>query len=333
MPTLHIRLFGKFSITSGEKRVEGLESCKAQELLSYLLLHPQRPHFRETLAGMLWGESTTAQSKKYLRQTLWSLQHALDSAADSCGAALLIADAEWVQVNPEADFWLDVSAFERLVARTRPREAAALDEAGARALGQAAELYEGDLLEGWYQDWCLCKREQLQNLLLSLLDRLMSYCEGSRRYEDGLAYGARILSIDRARERTHRRMMLLQYLAGDRTGALRQFDRCAAALKEELDVRPSRLTSALREQIRADQLEADIPAPAPAAEADPSPISLPGILNRLKVLQDMLSDLQRQILREMKGSGLNSKGEDESRSAPDAPPRSAFVSGAGLLRK
>lgn len=307
MSTLHIRLFGKFSVTSDEKRVVGLESCKVQELLSYLLLHPQRPHFRETLAGMLWGESTTAQSKKYLRQTLWSLQHALGSAAGTCGAGLLVADAEWVQVNPEADFRLDVSAFERLVALTRPRETAPLDDEGARALCAAAELYEGDLLEGWYQDWCLNKREQLQNLLLSLLDRLMTYCEGSRRYEDGLAYGARILGIDRARERTHRRMMLLRYLAGDRTGALRQFERCAAALNEELDVRPSHLTSALCEQIRADKLEVELSARALGAEAVSPPVSLPGILNRLKVLQDMLTDLQRQILREMKVSGAEFK--------------------------
>jgi len=26
------------------------------------------------------------------------------------------------------------------------------------------DLYQGDLLEGWYQDWLLCERERLQNM-------------------------------------------------------------------------------------------------------------------------------------------------------------------------
>ena len=35
------------------------------------------PADRESLAALLWGENPTAQSKKYLRQALWQLQHAL----------------------------------------------------------------------------------------------------------------------------------------------------------------------------------------------------------------------------------------------------------------
>ena len=44
-------------------------------------------------------------------------------------------------------------------------------------------------------------------------------------FAEPLAYGARILHCDRARERTHRRLMRLHFLAGDRTAALRQYPR------------------------------------------------------------------------------------------------------------
>ena len=56
----------------------------------------------------------------------------------------------------------------------------------------------------------------------------------------GLAYGMRVLQIDHARERTHRQIMRLQYQAGDRTAALRQYLRCRLALSEELALNPPR---------------------------------------------------------------------------------------------
>ena len=56
-------------------------------------------------------------------------------------------------------------------------------------------------------------------------------------YEAGQNYGSIILGFDRARESTHRHLMQLYYLAGDRTGALRQYERCARALDAELGVR------------------------------------------------------------------------------------------------
>ena len=71
MSQLNIRLIGKFSIQRDEKPVNGREACKLQELLSDLLVNRKVPHARETLAALLWGDSSTAQSKKYLRQASW----------------------------------------------------------------------------------------------------------------------------------------------------------------------------------------------------------------------------------------------------------------------
>ena len=56
MATLHAHLLGRFRCCSDGEAVSGLEGAKVQELLSYLLLHRDRPHPRETLAGILWGD-------------------------------------------------------------------------------------------------------------------------------------------------------------------------------------------------------------------------------------------------------------------------------------
>lgn len=255
MPRLTVTLFGGLSVRSNGLDLAGFDAGKVQELFAYVLIHRGRSHLREALAGLLWGESSTAQSKKYLRQTLWQLQNALEP--DGCGehAPTLLIKPEWVRLNPDAELWLDVGAFEEAFAVANRVQSDALSDEHAALLEHAVDLYRGELLEGCYQDWCLFERERLQNAYLAMLEKLMDYCRTHGRYEAGIAYGDRILRYDRAREQTHRRLMVLAHLAGDRTSALRQFDRCAAALMEELGVRPSARTVALHERIRADRLE------------------------------------------------------------------------------
>jgi DNA-binding SARP family transcriptional activator len=59
--------------------------------------------------------------------------------------------------------------------------------------------------------------------------------------------------------------MRLYYLGGDRTVALRQYQRCATAMAKEFDLKPSEDTQHLCDQIRADRLE-DIARPAPLSQ-------------------------------------------------------------------
>lgn len=303
MPVLSIRLLGKFSAQIDERQLEGLDAFKVQELFCYLLLHRERPHSREILAGMLWGESTTALSKKYLRQALWHLQHALDSPLEASDERLLNVTPEWVQVNPRAEWSLDVAAFEDALATFQNAPGQTLDVGSVQALRLAVELYRGDLLEGWYQDWCLYKREQLQNKFLCILDKLIVYSEKHHEYEMGLTYGERVLRYDRARERTYRHLMRLHYLAGDRTAGLRQYERCVAALEQELGVKPSKRTTMLYEQIRADQLDEPVQTtPGEGLTPDQMPSLLPELLGRIKQLQEGLADIQRQIQQGIKAA-------------------------------
>lgn len=293
MSALDIRLFGKFCVQRDEHPLHGLDAAKVQELLCYLLLHRDRPHSREALAGILWGDAPTEKSKKYLRQALWQLQTALEPQP---GEGVLLVDAEWIQLNLRAEFSFDVAAFEQGFALAQAAPDKELDAESARLLEGAARLYQGDLLEGWYHDWCLYERERLQNIYLTVLHRLMCHYEAHQEYEAALVYGARILRHDRACERTHRQLMRLHYLAGNRTAAIRQYQRCLAALREELSVKPEQRTRALYEQICADEW-GDAPAPQTQSAAQPqaTPASLSEVLDRLQQLRAALSEIQGQV--------------------------------------
>jgi DNA-binding SARP family transcriptional activator len=293
--SIKFRLFGKFSVQRDTQSVRGLDSNKEQELLSYLLVRRDRPHSRETLASLLWGDSSTEKSKKYLRQALWHLQAGLETH-ELAGPHVLLVEHDWVQLNLQSELWLDVAVFEQAFTTTQGVPGKQLDRPGAELLKDAVRLYTGDLLDGCYQDWCLFERERLQNMYLSMLDKLMGYCEQHQDYEAGQSYGSIILSYDRASERTYRRLMHLQYMAGDRTGALRQYERCVTALNEELGVKPERRTRAVYEYIRADEPDRVKPGDESALPAT----TLPEVLGSLKRLHLVLNAVQKRVQRDIK---------------------------------
>ena len=277
-------------------------ACKVQELFCYLLLHRDRPHPREALSALLWRDIPTTQSKKYLRQALWQLQAALNCEAEETTARTFVIESDWIQFNPTADVWIDVAEFEQAVAEAHPRSNRVPDGGALPALEQAAALYQGDLMEGWYQDWCLQERERLQNMHLAVLEKLMEYSEARHDYEAGLSYGARILRHDRAHERTHQRLMRLLHLSGDRGGALRQYERCVAALEAELGVKPTDETVGLCDDIRTDRLAGATAVTSKrngnGGSAGTSP--LPAVLRRLRHLRETLAGVERQVDEQIK---------------------------------
>jgi len=257
VPALRIRLFGQFRVERGQQSLETFGTSRLQELFSYLLLHRADYHARDALAGRLWPEEPAGASRKALRQTLWQLRRILDAGGTSGEPSGLLVQGDSIGWNDAADVWLDTARLESASSEVRDAPGARLDAGQVERVRDAVTLYRGDLLQGWYQDWCLFERERLQGLYLGLLDKLMASCEASRRYEEGIEYGNRVLRVDHARERAHWRLMRLHFLLGDRTAALRQYQRCAEALQEELGVAPSERTEALYQQIRADRRHQD----------------------------------------------------------------------------
>lgn len=252
MDSLQISLFGKFEVRAGEQQIVGL-SQKMQELVAYLLIYRDRPHYREELATLLWEDSSASQARSYLRQTLYHVQSSLRGSTES-GNGILLLESDWVQVDSQGEYRLDVERFEQAFALVRGVPGRDLDHHEIQTLQHAVTLYKGDLLENWYQDWCIVERTRLQNTYLALLDKLLACCERHHDYEAGIEYATQMLRCDRAHERAYRRLMRLQYLTGDRTNALRTYQLCLSALQTELGVAPSEQTTALYRQIQNDHL-------------------------------------------------------------------------------
>jgi len=269
---LRFALFGRVRIAGDGPTTIDLASHEAAKLLAYLLLHHDRQHWREHLAHELWDDDSTRDSLKHLRHALWKLHAAVPALR-----SLVRAERDWVHLDASAA-WIDVVAFESAFAEARDRSGFDLDAACANRLRDAAGLYVGELLIGWNAEWCALERERLQNVYLLLLDKLMDHTLQHALPEVGLGYGAASLAVDPARESTQQRLMGLHYLCGNRTAALRQYDRCVRRLWDDLVVRPGRRTESLREAIEADlgaQVLAELRAPSRTGDDPPEYLPRP----------------------------------------------------------
>ena len=292
MQSIQISLFGQFSMRCGAAEVTGLESAKAQELLCYLLINRDRPHPREWLASQLWGNyCTTSQSRKYLRNALWALKSVIKAFPDLEACGLLDIDAERIRLCSSAKVLLDIAYFEKAYYNVEDVPGTRLTNEDAALLEQAVEMYKGNLLVNWQKEWCLFERERLLQMYLSILDKLMGYCEMHHRYEHGLAYGRRVLFFDQARECTHRHMMRLYARAGDRTSAIRQFQKCTSILHTEMGIKPSERTKALHDEIMGDRFRERMPFDT----IMPDLPTVSGLSDRLESINQNLCSIQVQL--------------------------------------
>ncbi|MGH6635205.1 MAG: bacterial transcriptional activator domain-containing protein [Gammaproteobacteria bacterium] len=217
---------------------------------------------------------------------------------------LITLDGDWVRLNTTDCLSLDVAVFEHAFHTCQGTPGADLADAQRENLEHAVQLYRGDLLEGWYQDWCVFERERLRDCYLTALVKLVCHCDAHGQVDRGLAHAENVLRCDPAEEEAYYHMMHLHWTAGRRTQALRQYQRCKRVLSEELGVQPSERTQKLYEQIRSDPLDPPpanaptLPSPSFAPQRDTE--YLTGLMVYIKQLQAQLDDMEEQLKRDIR---------------------------------
>lgn len=251
MTILQISLLGGFRM-EWEGQVLPLPSpSKALSLLACLLIYQDRLLGRDQVGNRLWPNAAPAEARSNLRRHLHLLRQALPPGE------WILSERDTLHWNPEAPYWLDVSEF--------LQQARQCTSGPQSVCERCLQLYQGDLLPEIYDDWLIAEREALRNVFLQTLDQAIGRLTQCGEYATALYYAKQLLAHDPLHEQTHRRVMQLHYLAGDRQAALQQFAECEALLRRELDVVPMQATRELQQMILAGE-----PLPA-AAPGKPSP--------------------------------------------------------------
>ncbi|MBN1314847.1 MAG: hypothetical protein JXA42_05245 [Anaerolineales bacterium] len=221
---LRLEFLGGMQITRDGQSVSGFVSSKAQALVCYLAI-TGHPHLRPVLAGLLWGEMPEDSANINLRKALSNLRRLFPDH--------LIIKGQSVAFDSNHSCWLDVEAFRRHIECVLPFKDEILPAESAVHLAQAAALYQGDFLNGFYvhnapafEEWANRQRLWLRGLMVDSLDCLSQFHTIRGETARALDYTSQLLSLEPLRENAHQRMMRLLALGGRQSEALAQFEKC-----------------------------------------------------------------------------------------------------------
>jgi DNA-binding SARP family transcriptional activator/predicted ATPase len=251
--TLNMALFGQLDISLDGRSLSSMMPKKAAALVAYLAL-TARPHTRQALSNLLWGESPEANARLSLRAVLCSVRR--------CLAPYLVVTRQTIAFNNACDHRVDVLVFTRVASGGAPPAGERIPMSGAQAaeLRAGVDLYRGELMADWpvngapaFDEWLMMERQRLHELALRALYGLAAHYARLGVYEEAIAMVRRLLTLEPWQEEAHRQMMELLVLRGRRTEALMQYRTCRRTLMLELGVEPTVETQRLYQDLMSAQ--------------------------------------------------------------------------------
>jgi DNA-binding SARP family transcriptional activator/tetratricopeptide (TPR) repeat protein len=242
-PIGRLRLLGGFELRDAAGDTVPLSSKKAQALLVYLAMRPGQRQSRDKLASLLWSEFEPGKARNSVRQAFFVLRRALGPS----GMPALRFEHDLVWLVPGA-LKVDVAAFEQHAARRTPA-----------SLRRAAELYQGDALEGLelpggadlFEDWLAGERSRLREQVMGSLRRLLDQTSAGAANPAAVQSAMRLVALDPLQEEGHRALMRLYAAQGRRWAALEQYQVCVGILQRELGAEPGDETRRLYQELLA----------------------------------------------------------------------------------
>jgi DNA-binding SARP family transcriptional activator len=225
--TVRLRVLPRLELYVGRRR---LRLVGRQERVLALLALSRGRVLRTTAARTLWPDAPTRRAQASLRTSLWGLPRTPRLVDTSEAASIALVPTVHVDLA-EA-----LAVAERLLGPAPgevPRELPPF-------------LVACGLLEDWDEEWVRIEQERFRQLRLLALESLCALASEQGRYPQAVEAGLAALAGDPLRERAHLLLVQAHLAAGNRGEALRQYERCARLLHDELGLEPSPAMEALR---------------------------------------------------------------------------------------
>jgi predicted ATPase/DNA-binding SARP family transcriptional activator len=237
---LQVRLLGQYTITLQDRLLAPLPTEKSRALFAYLLLH-RAPHTRAHLAGLFWPDLPEKTARRRLTQELWRIGSELEKAGV---VDLILATGSTVSLRAEIPTVCDVLLLQDALSRLRDKDPQAWP-----TLAELSDLYRGELLPGYFDDWVLLARERLFHAYRDGLTHLLS---AQKRLGDWSAAGLTanaLLQLDPLAEESVAEAMQIALALKRPEVGLRHYDLYVDRLHQELETAPTPDLIALAQQL------------------------------------------------------------------------------------
>lgn len=231
---LHIRAFGDPEILIDGTPVTRWHMTRSLELFFFLLEKSQLVQ-KDQVIDALWPHATSEQIDTTMRTAVYYLRKVISKTCITYRSGFYQLDLSAVYGR---HIWYDVTLFEESYTQARQALEQRDDEAADRAFTRMVELYKGDYLQSFYNDWCIARRDHLRQAFTDARRQLALIAWRQDHWEKSLQHWRHLLALDTCSEEAHHGIMSCYLQQGKRSLALKQYQDCCQHLQEELQITP-----------------------------------------------------------------------------------------------
>ncbi len=297
LPHVRVVTLGRFEVWRDDVLLPESAWLRRKSLALFKLLISTPGHriLRDQALDELWPVAASRSAASGFRGATHGIRHALDPAQ---GASAVQSHGEIVALTAGLTIRIDAEEFEVAAA-------AALAGRDTDLCRAALAHYGGDYLpDDLYDDWTSRRRDELSDLRIALLLHHARLCAEEGDTAEARSHLSAVLAIDPAHEEAACRQMTLLAAVGEKTEALRVFQRLRDTLRDQYALEPGEEVADLAERLQAQQAaRATRRSPAPSRRHT----NLPGGLSTFIGRQDAKATVRR-LLRESRLVTLGGPG-------------------------
>jgi ATP/maltotriose-dependent transcriptional regulator MalT/DNA-binding SARP family transcriptional activator len=235
---LKIRLLGPFQVTIGNREIPSdfWRNAKAARIFKYLALHQDHGAIsRDVLLELAWPREDAARSRGRFHVALHFLRRVLEpnlKRGIPSSYILRQDDSYGLRIGEGGN--IDCLEFLKHTDQAEREEKTDKKKALERYL-QAEYLYKGPLLEeDRYEEWLIEDRERIERKYLFAVSRILDLLQAERRWDACIQYAEKLLTIDKYEEAAYVILMKCHALLGNGSHVIKTFERCRAAIIDDL---------------------------------------------------------------------------------------------------
>ena len=252
VPRLRIETLGGFRVLRGDSPVAEKEwqGKKPRAILKAIVASSSKGVLNEIIMENIWPDAPFDKVGKNYKVALHRLRKALEPGIDKALGSSYIHIKDDALYLDEDLCEVDTHTFLSLIENGKTKEKEGDIKGALKHYNEAAALYKGDFLpEDLYAPWTELRREELRNAYIALLSRIATLHENKGAMSKAISFYKKAIQISPILEDAYQRLMVLYSNMGKRNEALKIYERCRKALRDELGVEPDQVTVALYEKI------------------------------------------------------------------------------------
>lgn len=242
-PRLKIQAFGEPTVFLDDRPITKWRMARAMELF-FFLLDSERPMRKEQIITALWPQ-IDEQINQTFHSTIYYLRKALNESYIVSQSGIYSLDLPFSNNAVQYDVFL----FKEHYAHGKQFLAHENDEEAKAAFLAMIQLYQGDYVLPFFSDWCAFRRDELRRIYLEARNALAHIAWREEEFDESSVHWQHMLAIDNCLEEAHYGLMKYYMRTGKRGLALRQYQRCAETLQQELAAHPGAAMQGLYQRL------------------------------------------------------------------------------------